>query len=117
MIMRRFVIAILCALMFAASCQTAYRDEYPHLRVDRTYLKIPSDAGSIAIMVYYSGSWTAALDEECDWASLDRRSGSGISAIHLEFGQNLLEARETSLTLSGGADEPVTITITQNAGI
>ncbi len=105
------------ALLFAAGCTHAYKDTYDHLRVDRTLLKLPAEEGTIPIMVYYSGSWHAALDETCDWADLDASSGSGITAIHLHYMENILTARETALTLSNGKDDPVIITITQNAGI
>lgn len=113
---RRFFLLVLSVLWAAASCTRPYNDTYEHLRVDRTELKLPAAEGTIAIMVYYSGSWNAALGEGCDWAGLDASSGSGITALHLHYQENILTARESSLTLSNDKDEFVTITITQNAG-
>lgn len=119
MLMKRSLVFLLLSLtlLVAAGCTRAYQDTYEHLRVDRTLLIIPAEEGTIPIMVYYSGSWKAALDETCDWASLDATAGSGITAIHLHYQDNILTARETVLTLSNDKDDPVTITITQNAGI
>lgn len=117
--MKRFLLflVLFLTLLVTGGCSRAYKDTYDHLRVDRVLLKLQAEEGTIPIMVYYSGSWQAALDETCDWASLDMSSGTGITAIHLHYQENMLTARETTLTLSNDKDEPVTITITQNAGI
>jgi len=119
LIMKRCLLLFLLSLtlLAAVGCARAYQDRYDSLRVDRTLLKLPSEEGTIPIMVYYSGSWQASLDETCDWASLDAASGTGITTLHLHYQENILTARETTLTLSNDKDDPVTITITQNAGI
>ena len=112
-----YALASACLLLAAVSCTEKYRDEYKHLRVDRTYLKLESEGGEIPIMVYYSGSWNVAIDEDCNWASLDRTSGKGIGTIHFNCEKNSFTARETNLTLSNDKKESITINIVQNAGI
>lgn len=120
------IFRILLLVLILASCDKAYEESYPSLyRTDKdgnevpimfTNYEITAPTGELAIVVYYSGKWTASFTSETDWAYIDREQGEGIKFLHLGYLRND-SGNNRSLILRIDADngENLEITITQAA--
>ena len=87
------------ALVLLPSCDKAFELKLP-LAVDSHRLKLSQEEGSTHILVYADGAWTASLDRELSWASLDRTSGEGNLEVVFSYGENLGIARQALLILT-----------------
>lgn len=112
-------------MMFSiSSCSKDYVEEYNSIyRTDAegntvprmfTWYDVTSSTGTLAIAIYYSGSWTISFAEEPDWAYLDKTSGEGVQYIHVGYLQNNTgNNRSLLLKLSCDNGESLDITINQ----
>ena len=91
---------MVCAGSFALfSCDAPFELKLP-LAVDSHRLKLPQAEGSTHILVYADVEWTASLDGDPQWASIDRGAGEGNSEVVFTYGENLGIAREARLLLA-----------------
>lgn len=121
---RIFQVSLFVLSMLAAvSCSKEYEEKYDSIyRTDAegnevprmfTWYDIASSTGTLPIVIYYSGSWTVDFAEEPGWAYLDRKSGTGVSYIHVGYLQNNT-GNNRSLLLKLSCDNGETLDITIN---
>lgn len=124
--MKKFAIIILAMVLGAASCTKPYEEVYdslyytnPYTGVVTSHMFTSYDLGAIgdavALVVYYSGSWTASLPDDCDWAYLTRTAYTGVKTMHFVYSTNDGPARETVLTITADNGETLDITFSQSS--
>lgn len=101
-----FSLALLCG------CAQKVLLEYP-LALSAKRNDLPADAGSTNVIVYANTDWTISLSE-CDWASIDKTSGSGLGSFVFRFDENPGPARKALVTVREG-DRIATIEMVQKS--
>lgn len=89
-------VTVICAL-FVTSCDNS--EPAVVAEVSSQYSEVSSAKGSMFVYVTCGGDWTLSLQEDVDWASLSKTSGSGNSrTVQLQYQANTTEA-DRSLTI------------------
>lgn len=112
---RNIITFLILTLAVLSSCDKAFKLELP-LAVDSHLLKLSSGEGSTHILVYADGPWTAKLNGDPAWATIDRNSGEGNSELVFTYEENLGIARQAQLILER-ANLRDTIRLTQSGPI
>ncbi|MEM6697137.1 MAG: fasciclin domain-containing protein, partial [Bacteroidota bacterium] len=82
------------------------------ISADPTDINVDASAGEAEIRVSSNTNWVASGGDE--WISYAPSTGEGDDVITVKYDENTaLDSRQTSITLSTGAGEMVTVTITQ----
>lgn len=135
--MKRIITITLSLLMlglFFPSCSKPYEETWDSLyyidgygdRICRLYssYELNNDSTSeltdfpfsLPIAIYYSGSWTAELVDDCDWGFLDRSSCSGVHYLHFNYLQNFTgETRSAIIRITCDNGEKADITLIQES--
>lgn len=89
-------VTVICTL-FVTSCDNS--EPAVVAEVSSQYSEVSSAKGSMFVYVTCGGDWTLSLQENVDWASLSKASGSGNSrTVQLQYQANTSEA-DRSLTI------------------
>lgn len=118
------VLFFLSVVFTTASCSESYtfgHDDMFYTGPDgETYCymvqkyNLSSSSGKLPIMLSYTGSWEASIVEnDVNWAFIDRTSGNGTGYIRLFYTTNTGDKRTLTLRLSCDNGENVEITVTQ----
>ena len=121
---KTFIIALILGLL--SSCSKPYEERYDSLYYDNPYTgercsrmftsyELTAIGDAVAIVVYYSGEWTAALPEDCGWAYITRTAYEGVKTMHFVYSTNDGEERSTVLTIKADNGETLDITFTQSS--
>jgi hypothetical protein len=120
------VLLFLSVVFMAGSCSESYTfghdnlfytgpDGETYCRMVQKY-NLSSASGKLPILLSYSGSWDASIvEEDIDWAFIDRTSGNGTGYIRLFYTTNTGDKRTLTLRLACDNGENVEITVTQKA--
>ena len=108
----KYIFVVSACLAAISSCQDIYIDEYEELALDYTKLNVKREGGNFAFMVYYSGDWTIELDKEVSWAKLEKRSGTGITPVHIDVEENFAFKRSFNMIITAGSNRD-TVLVTQ----
>ena len=96
------LISTAVAFLTLVCCQKPLEKEYG-LVVDSNEYAVSADGKTFPIYVYSSSSWTAAFDNDVDWAEIvEGKSGSGVGMAKLNIKANYGEARSVNLILTSG---------------
>ncbi len=118
-----YMMSVLFAALLMGSCQkepagydSLYRvgpDGEKYCLLPQLY-KIAKVGDRLLILVDYSGAWEVSLDEQTDWAFLDRTSGHGQEYVRLCYnGNNTTSERTATVTITCDNGESVAISIIQ----
>lgn len=100
---------LLVAATLTAMCACNKKEDF-FIKVDSYAIELSCEAGSDHIMVYSSGSWNAALENEIDWGSINKNSGSGDGEIVFTYQANNGVSREVNLIVfKDGVAETINI--------
>lgn len=102
------LLAVAAALQ---SCDKPFELSLP-LAVTSNRIDLEQYSGSTHVLVYSTGRWTAALDKEVDWLSLNKVTGVGNNDLVVTFSENYSAARQVGLVIST-AELKDTISIVQ----
>lgn len=91
---------VLAALLLF-SCDKPFEMDLP-LAVNSRKLSLGSAAGSTHILVWSNGNWTAELDRNIEWGSLNKREGAGNNDILFSYSANYGVTRYVRLILANG---------------
>lgn len=94
--MKRVFYAILCAASLLSGCAKEVKLEYP-LTFFAKRNDLSTTAGSTNVIIYANYDWTLSMPE-CDWASIDRTSGSGTGKFVFTYEENTGYARKVVIT-------------------
>lgn len=108
------VFAILALTLGLGSCQNVFEFDRP-LGITAENLSLKNLSGSTHIIVYSNGAWTAELEGDSSWSSINKLSGEGTADIVFSYSANYGVARKVDLVLRSGEDEK-RITLKQAAG-
>lgn len=95
----RFFILFAAALLFSC-CQRPFEEHYSELRLNTDEYQVSSDEGKCVVSVYYSGSWSVALDSPVSWVEIQDASNDGIGDFRLVYTKNEGPSRSCSFTLN-----------------
>ena len=112
--MKKIIILLAVALLGVAACSQKYEERYDSIRSDYEFLNVGAAADTIPMMVYYSRQWKAQVQEDCDWLTVDKPAGEGVSVIHVITTDNDGPLRAADLFLVAGG-ESLSINIQQAA--
>ena len=112
------------ALGAVSSCTKPYVEQYDSLYYTNPYTgeqcshmftdyELSAIGDAVALVVYYSGGWTASLPEDCDWAYITRTAYEGVKTMHFVYSTNDGPERSTVLTISTDNGETLEVTFTQ----
>ena len=93
----RSIVLLLAAI--PAGCERSSDLDLP-LAVNSNRLRLPAAGGSTHIMIYSDGGWSAALDRDVPWGSLDKTSGSGNGDVVFAYAGNAEAARRVALVIT-----------------
>lgn len=106
---RFFLLSALVAFFSLVSCQREF-EVVNDLAVSSRTLELKSDAGSTHIMVYSKGPWTVTLDQNVEWASLNKLSGAGFNDFIFSYSANYGVKRGVNIVLEAdGKTETISI--------
>ena len=107
--LRFFLLSALVAFFSLVSCQREF-EVVNDLAVSSRTLELKSDAGSTHIMVYSNGPWTVTLDQNVEWASLNKLSGAGLNDFVFSYSANYGVKRGVNILLEAdGKTETISI--------
>ncbi len=109
------ILYILAALVCAMACNRSYVLELP-LAVDQTTLKFSKESGATHILVYSTEKWTAILDENVSWASIEQGAGTGNGEFVFSYEANPMIERQTGVKIKSPSGE-IVITMIQSGTI
>ena len=113
--MKKYILVLLAALTLAA-CNKPFEENYPQLVLDSYEYKLNSNGGSLHVMVYYSGSWTAEILPSVggnDWLELSRSGAPGQAYIRISYASAVNVERTAFVEFYPESGEPVQLTLTQ----
>ena len=112
--MKRLILYIM-VLLVAVSC---YKDaEYDQtLGILMEYNVFPASGGSTQVAIFSDTTWTAQMDRQVSWASIDRMAGYKSGHLVFDYEVNYGRSRRLYLILKAG-DETRTMCMFQKAGI
>lgn len=114
--MYKKVILTILAAALALSCNRPFKEDYPELTLSSTEYKLSADGGSFEFMVYYSGSWTAALRaEDSSWLLISRDEASGMAYLRVTYDRAVDYARSAFIDIDAGSGGQMTVTLNQAA--
>ncbi len=119
LIMKRFVLFLLCGLMVASCTKPPVIDTTPaSLSVSSGTLSFTTDgASSQTLSVTASTAWTATVANGGSWCSVDPYHGTGNATVTVSAATNkTAQARTTTITFNAAQCNPVTVTVNQVAG-
>lgn len=74
------------AFLAAVSCNRKYEEHYDRLSISHRVINMSNVQDTVfKVWVYYSGSWNARVQEDCDWLRLKNASGNGKSIVEVEI--------------------------------
>ena len=113
--MKKYIIAIIAALSLAA-CNKPFEENYPELLLDKYEYTLDQNGGSLHLMVYYSGAWTAELESATgtDWIQLSRTGDSGQAYIRITYASAVEYDRDAYVDFYPENGEPVQLKLTQS---
>ena len=120
------ILSVLSAAVLADSCSKPYeygRDKMYYTGPDGVeYCFMPQEydlgweTGTLPIHMSYSGSWEAFIvEEDADWAFLEKTKGQGTGYLNLCYTSNKGIMRTLTIRILFDNDEMVDIIINQNA--
>lgn len=117
--MKRYIIkTIALALSVCAvltGCEKTY--EFSHgVGMISSYNVLGIDAGSTPVLIFSNTTWTAAFDQNVDWAYIDRTEGEGDGELKFHYQQNYGRSRAVTIVVTGGG-ETATLRMWQKAAI
>ena len=113
--MRKIILAIIAALTLAA-CNRPFEENYPQLLLDKYEYTLDQNGGSLHLMVYYSGAWTAELSSATgnDWIQLSRTGASGQAYIRITYASAADYDRDAYIDFYPSSGESVQLKLTQS---
>ncbi len=99
--MKRNLLYLILALLPVFACQREYAI-FDELSVTSHTLNIRKTPGQTHIMVYSTGSWTVALEQDVEWASLNKTTGEGLGDFVLSWSANYGVTRHIDVLVSRG---------------
>jgi len=95
---------MLCGI---CSCQKPFQMKTP-LLVDRSEFYLPSNAGSIDIVVYSTDSWTADFEVPTSWAELEFVDNGSLTGVRVKYTENTNISRGVNIVFKAkGLEEKV----------
>ncbi|MGM9763034.1 MAG: BACON domain-containing protein [Candidatus Cryptobacteroides sp.] len=95
--MRKLIPILLIVLLFAGCAEDVSYDNPLSLSARRNELS--AKGGSVPVIVFANGKWTAHLPENCVWASLEKAEGNGLGEFVFNFDGNSDAARKVVVTV------------------
>ena len=113
--MKKYIIAIIAAFTLAA-CNKPFEENYPELLLDKYEYTLDQNGGSLHLMVYYSGAWTAELTSATgnDWIQLSRTGAPGQAYIRITYDSAADYDRDAYVDFYPASGEPVQLKLTQS---
>ena len=102
--MKKIMIFIAVVLLGSAACSQKFEERYDKIRSDYEFLNVGAVADTIPMMVYYSGTWKAEVEEGCEWMSVDLPQGEGVKVLHVITTDNDGPVRAAELYLIAQQD-------------
>lgn len=99
-------IRLILALAAFSLCSLACEDEFEtsiELGVSSRAVTLTKAAGSTPVMVYSTGDWSLSLEQEVQWASIDRVEGSGIDQFTFTYTYNFGVSRTATVYVDKGS--------------
>lgn len=97
-------VAMVAALPVLTACEDKLFKSTIALGVNHDKIELVNQASSTPISIYSTGNWTARLEPQVDWASIDRTSGSDNGQITLTYTANPQATRRVTLVVESGAN-------------
>ena len=97
--MKRNIVYIVLALLQLLGCQREYAI-HDHLAVTSHNLKLAKTPGSTHIMVYSTGPWTVKIEQDVEWASINKTSGEGMGDFVFSWSANYGVSRHVDVLVS-----------------
>lgn len=98
--MKRLLFALSTILLLAA-CQKEVTYDNP-LALSAVRNELSATEGSTPVIVFTNEEWTAYLPANCDWAVLEKASGSGRGEFIFKYKENYAAARKVVVTVIAG---------------
>lgn len=104
---RLFLMTFVASLFsLTTACEQDYELDLP-LAVMQNTQNLDAGGGQTHVLVYASGDWKIALDQDVNWATIDRRSGSGNGEFVFTFELNPGIVRKVDVVLTSGSRREV----------
>ena len=97
----RIIAGMFLAALAVLSCDKPFEMNLP-LAVNSHKLTLESASGATHILIWADGDWTAALNRQINWGSLNKLEGRGNSDIEFSYAANYGVTRSIDLILTKG---------------
>lgn len=101
---KRVLAVLLTLLTVMPGCQKRY-EIIDTLGITQHLLNVASGPGSTHITVYAGGEWTLSLEQETEWASLNKLSGTGLGDFKLSWAANFGVSRDVTIIIRSAEKE------------
>ena len=101
---KRVLAVLLTLLTVMPGCQKRY-EIIDTLGITQHLLNVASGPGSTHITVYARGEWTLSLEQETEWASLNKLSGTGLGDFKLSWAANFGVSRDVTVIIRSAEKE------------
>ena len=97
--MKRKLIYIVLAFLPLLGCQKEYAI-HDFLSVTSHNLRLAKTPGSTHIMVYSTGAWTVSIQQDVEWASINKTSGEGMGEFVFSWSANYGVSRHVDVLVT-----------------
>lgn len=97
-------VAMVAALPMLTACEDKLFESNIALGVNYEKIALVNQASTTPISIYSNGDWTAHLEPQVNWASIDRTSGSKNEQITLTYSSNPDAIRRVTLVVKSGSN-------------
>lgn len=112
--MKKYIILILAAVLALYGCEKKWQWT-GELSVNATRVNLAKDPGTFTVSVFSNTGWTALVTKGADWLKLEESSCSGVGTIHLNNGENFLDAaRVAVLVLITDSGKTIEVKVVQS---
>lgn len=116
--MKKNFLHLLAALAFlaAASCKPENNESDPgQFTVEPTVITADYEGGSKSVIITTNKDWNLVPEQDYDWITYSKKSGSGNDNVLLTFAPNTTEERQAKISVTATGFDPITISIVQEA--
>lgn len=104
--MKRFIryiigTAVLAVLLQVQGCQKPFTMDVP-LGVSRPEFYAPADGGRYNVVIFAKGEWTASLERNVSWCTVERVDNGTISGLYINVAENKSMSRGVNVVVSSG---------------